>query len=169
MLLVVPCPADRQCPDVATVNDQDTYGYSALHAAASYGHADVLAYLISKGGDVNIRDIDGDTPLHACDSAECAALLLAAGGDVNALNTESRSPLYLSLKDHREGMIEFLRANGAAPVEVPEGGFSDSDADSFGALGDGGSDVEGVLDDCDDGDGDGDDDDEDGDVEETKK
>ena len=52
LLLVVPCPADRQCPDVATVNDQDTYGYSALHAAASYGHADVLAYLISKGGAV---------------------------------------------------------------------------------------------------------------------
>ncbi len=40
-------------------------------------------------------------------------------------------------------MVAFLQANGATPIEVPEGGFSDSDADSFGALDDDEADEDG--------------------------
>lgn len=37
------------------VNAQDENGYSCMHAAASYGHLDLLRYLVQRGGDVNIR------------------------------------------------------------------------------------------------------------------
>ncbi len=37
------------------VNAQDENGYSCLHAAASYGHLDLLRYLVQRGGNVNIR------------------------------------------------------------------------------------------------------------------
>mmetsp|Transcript_32154 Transcript_32154/g.54221 ORF Transcript_32154/g.54221 Transcript_32154/m.54221 type:complete len:84 (-) Transcript_32154:384-635(-) len=50
------------------VNAQDEYGYSAIHAAASYGHMEVINYLLSVGADVNLRDEDGDTPLLVCES-----------------------------------------------------------------------------------------------------
>lgn len=37
------------------VNAQDEHGYSCMHAAASYGHLDLLAFLVQRGGNVNIR------------------------------------------------------------------------------------------------------------------
>ncbi len=55
---------------------------------------------------------------------------------------------YVALKEEREAMVEFLKANGASHVEVPEGGFTDSDADEFGPLDD-------DDDDDDDGEGEG--------------
>ena len=33
------------------------------------------------------------------------------------------------MKDDREDVAEYLKSVGAAPVEVPEGGFPDSDSD----------------------------------------
>lgn len=39
--------------------------YTVLHAAASYSHSDLLAYaLVRPDVDVNVKDGDGDTPLH---------------------------------------------------------------------------------------------------------
>jgi hypothetical protein len=37
--------------------------YSALHLAASLDKSEVIAMLVAKGADLNIRDQDGDTPL----------------------------------------------------------------------------------------------------------
>lgn len=38
-------------------------GMDHSHAAAAYGHNDMLTYLVGLGGNVNITDSDGDTPL----------------------------------------------------------------------------------------------------------
>lgn len=37
------------------MNAQDEHGYSCMHAAASYGHVELLQYLVQSGGNVNIR------------------------------------------------------------------------------------------------------------------
>lgn len=37
------------------VNAQDEHGYSCMHAAASYGHVELLQYLVQRGGNINIR------------------------------------------------------------------------------------------------------------------
>jgi hypothetical protein len=123
------CVSDATPP---AVNSADDYGYTAMHAASSYGHLDVLNYLLSVGGDVNLGDMDGDTPLHACESVECAARLLEAHANIDAPNHSGRTPLYICLKDGREDMVKFLVSRGAAPIDVPEGGFVDSDDDDAG-------------------------------------
>ncbi|KAH9936059.1 ankyrin [Amylocystis lapponica] len=58
-------------------NAPDPYTYTPMHAAASYGHLHVLDYLISQGGDVNITDEDGDTPLYVVENVETARYLPA--------------------------------------------------------------------------------------------
>ena len=60
------------------------------HAASSYGHPQVVSFLVEHGADVHAQDEDGDTPLHACESVECARLLLAAGADLGATNRKDR-------------------------------------------------------------------------------
>lgn len=67
------------------------------HAAASYGHLDILTYLVSKGiqarwwlvsadhpitgGNVNVTDEDGDTPLFTVENIETAQFLVDNGAD----------------------------------------------------------------------------------------
>ncbi|KAF3079524.1 hypothetical protein TWF594_002204 [Orbilia oligospora] len=59
------------------VNAKDENGYTPIHAAASYGHLDLLRTLIKDhGGDVNLRDDDGDTPLFTAETVEVAKLLV---------------------------------------------------------------------------------------------
>lgn len=37
------------------------------HAATSWGHPTLLEYLLNHGGDANVCDNDGDTPMHVCE------------------------------------------------------------------------------------------------------
>ncbi len=71
----------------------DENGYSCIHAAASYNQLPMLQWLLSNGGDPNLRDADGDTPLHHCDRVEAARLLVSFGADVMVRNGEGRTPL----------------------------------------------------------------------------
>lgn len=64
-----------------------------MHAAASYGHLHVLEYLISKGGDVNITDDDGDTPLYTVENIDTARYLVEHGAVVDRQNAEGTSPI----------------------------------------------------------------------------
>lgn len=51
-------------------NDSDEFGYTPLHAAASYGHLELAEYLLAKGADPGLVDPDGDGPLHVCESPQ---------------------------------------------------------------------------------------------------
>lgn len=59
-----------------TPNSKDPNGYTPIHAAASYGHTDLLRMLIERGGDINIQDEEGDTPLHHVEDINMAKLLV---------------------------------------------------------------------------------------------
>lgn len=74
------------------VNAADPQGYTAVHAAASYDHVELLEYLFSKGGNANVQDGDGDTPLHHCESVDTARILVAHGADWTLKNSEGQSP-----------------------------------------------------------------------------
>jgi hypothetical protein len=51
----------------------DQAGYTAIHAAASYGHLPLLRFLVKdRNGDINVKDLEGDTPLHMCELVEVA-------------------------------------------------------------------------------------------------
>ncbi|ORZ05732.1 ankyrin repeat-containing domain protein, partial [Lobosporangium transversale] len=62
--------------DGISIDTQDENGYSALHAAASYGHKELIKYLLGKGANVNIQDPDGDSPLFVCETVEIAKILI---------------------------------------------------------------------------------------------
>ncbi|KAG6830643.1 hypothetical protein H0H92_015540 [Tricholoma furcatifolium] len=62
-----------------------------LHAAASYGQLDILAFLISRGGNVNITDADGDTPLYTVENIETARFLVEHGAIIDRRNAEGIS------------------------------------------------------------------------------
>ena len=59
-----------------TPNSKDPNGYTPIHAAASYGHINLLQYLIDNGGDINIQDNEGDTPLHHVEDVKSAKYLI---------------------------------------------------------------------------------------------
>ncbi|KAI5950515.1 hypothetical protein CANMA_005175 [Candida margitis] len=59
-----------------TANSKDPNGYTPIHAAASYGHHDLIDYLVNHGGDINIQDSEGDTPLHHVEDLTTARLLV---------------------------------------------------------------------------------------------
>lgn len=84
-------------------NVQDENGYTPMHAAAEYGHHELLKMLVSRGGNVNSTDVDGDTPLHACEDPKTAEFLLELGADIKAKNNEGITPLE---KAESEGMPE---------------------------------------------------------------
>ncbi|KAF6749483.1 ankyrin [Ephemerocybe angulata] len=74
-------------------NGPDENSYTPMHAAASYGHLHVLEYLISKGGDVNVTDDDGDTPLYTVESIDTAQYLVQHGAAIAYTNREGISPI----------------------------------------------------------------------------
>jgi len=76
-----------------SANIADPFTYTPMHAAASYGQIHVLEYLITKGGDVNITDADGDTPLYTVEDVNTAKWLVDHGAMVDRRNSEGISPV----------------------------------------------------------------------------
>ena len=79
-------------------NIPDPNSYTPMHASASYAHTDILEYLISVGGDINLRDDDGDTPLYVVESVEMARWMIDRGAEWGVVNEEGLS-VSLSLLD----------------------------------------------------------------------
>lgn len=75
-------------PSIAS--NQDEHGYSLLHAAASYGHIDLLRALVKDYNvDVNLLDEDGETCLFVTESLDIAKCLVEElGVDYNKRNDE---------------------------------------------------------------------------------
>lgn len=78
-------------------NIPDPNSYTPMHAAASYAHTNLLEYLISKGGDINLRDDDGDTPLYVVESVEMARWMIERGADWGVVNEEGLSVSLISV------------------------------------------------------------------------
>ncbi|PKY07319.1 hypothetical protein P168DRAFT_324748 [Aspergillus campestris IBT 28561] len=78
----------RSNPSIAS--NQDDHGYSLLHAAASYGHIDLLRALVKEfHADVNLLDEDGETCLFVTENVNIAKCLVEElGVDYNRRNDE---------------------------------------------------------------------------------
>ncbi|KAG6837373.1 hypothetical protein H0H93_010531 [Arthromyces matolae] len=74
-------------------NLPDENTYTPMHAAASYGQIEVLKFLISKGGNVNVTDEDGDTPLYTVENIQTAKFLVDNGASIDHRNNEGISPI----------------------------------------------------------------------------
>ena len=87
----------------------DAQGYTCLHAAASYGHHELLQYLIARPGvNLNCGDEDGDTPLHVVEDVESCRMLLAAGADPSKRNGDGLSPAGNARGEGRDAIADLL-------------------------------------------------------------
>eukprot|EP00644_Phytophthora_capsici_P013486 jgi/Phyca11/115986/e_gw1.29.197.1 len=107
-------------------NAKDENGYTPLQAAVSYNHMELVVFLLAVGADVKLGDNDMDTPLHRCESAECAKLLLDHGADLNARNAEGQTPYDVAIEDEHEelkSLYENLGAEKSNSIPEEDEGF----------------------------------------------
>jgi len=95
-----------------TPNSKDPNGYTPIHAAVSYGHVDLLKYLIEQGGDINIQDAEGDSPLHHVEDLNTAKLLVETyKADWKLKNNEGQIPAdYIEEDDEFPEVVQYLRS-----------------------------------------------------------
>ncbi|KAF9069259.1 ankyrin repeat-containing domain protein [Rhodocollybia butyracea] len=111
-------------------NAPDPNTYTPMHAAASYGHIDVLEYLISHGGDVNITDSDGDTPLYTVETIETAQYLLDKGAVLDRVNDEGVSPIAHLSEDYPQ-VSAYLQSRSSLPPPAPYNSNVDATASQY--------------------------------------
>jgi catalase (peroxidase I) len=93
-----------------------TSGRSALHKAAFWGHTACVAYLLSLGLNLNVRDFDGHTAL--IDAAQfgheqVAKLLVDAKADHTIVNKNGFDALGMAIEHSKPGVVALLRTAGA--------------------------------------------------------
>lgn len=95
-----------------TANAKDPNGYTPIHAAASYGHIDLLKLLMSKGGDINVQDNEGDTPLHHVEDINTAKFLVEElKADFKIKNEEGQTAAeYIEEEEEYPELAQYLRS-----------------------------------------------------------
>lgn len=115
-------------------NSKDPNGYTAVHAAAAYGHVDLLKKLCQHhGGDINIRDSDGDTPLHHCEDAHTAKVIVEElGGDMTLTNDEGKTALQTFEEDAEfPELIQYMRLQSGVPQDQDSLGIDAQQLEQF--------------------------------------
>ena len=88
--------------------------------AVATGNFKKIMLLLKAGGDLNVRDKDGDTPFHfAVDyfDSEIVSRLLDAGADPRVRDGYDRTPLHGAARANADSdVIALLVASGADPV-----------------------------------------------------
>ncbi len=119
------CAAGRVAAAVAEI-DRDpslmkahsTDGWTPLHLAAFFGHADLANALLDRGADINAASTNAmnNTPLHAAaagGNTPLVKLLLERGADPNARQEGGWTALHSAAQAGNREMVEVLLANGA--------------------------------------------------------
>lgn len=78
------------------INEIDEDGNTALHVAAALNDADLVAFLIINKADIELKNNEGQTPLHVAvqnDAREAAKALVSFGANVFAKDAEDLSAL----------------------------------------------------------------------------
>ena len=88
-----------------------------MHAAAKEEDLWYLETLLAHGGDVNVRDIDGKTPLFAAATSLGGSgsieRLVQAGADVQAKDEDGQTPLFAAIGSLNKGNFTQLLDVGA--------------------------------------------------------
>lgn len=101
-------------------NVRDPNGYTPVHAAAAYGHVDLLRKLCQDySGNIDVKDNDGDTPLHHCEDAHTARVILEElGGNLSLQNEEGKTALQSAEEDAEfPELIQYLRVKSGISAD----------------------------------------------------
>jgi ankyrin repeat protein len=98
--------------DPKAVHSRGDEQVTPLHEAARYADAQFVAYLVSKGAEVNARCYNQFTPLHLTDEVDIAKVLIKAGADLNARNSSGETPLRRAVSDGNIELVDFFLSQG---------------------------------------------------------
>ncbi len=98
----------------------DHYGITPLHKATgaglSGGSLDIVKYLVEKGTDFDVRDNNGEAPLHyaaARGMLDIVKYLVEKGANVNATRKNLDTPLHRAAYNGRLDVVKYLTEKGA--------------------------------------------------------
>jgi ankyrin repeat protein len=94
---------------------RDWRRFTPLQLAAYHGHTDVVAYLASKGANINATNQDGLTALHLAALSgftDTVIALLSHGAEINARDADGLTPLDRASQRHHPDIVELLRQRG---------------------------------------------------------
>mmetsp|Transcript_18137 Transcript_18137/g.38767 ORF Transcript_18137/g.38767 Transcript_18137/m.38767 type:complete len:1823 (+) Transcript_18137:121-5589(+) len=111
------------------VNLTDDNWETALHAAASYGHADTCQFLLKAKAKVDPQNLFGHTPLHLAAFGGhllVVTLLVEASANVNAqefrsgveMTEKPQTPTDLACREGHQDIVEYLTSKGAEDSNV---------------------------------------------------
>ncbi len=99
------------------VNESDANGASPLHLAAAFDHAEVLAYLVENGADIEAKTREGGhTGLHLAamrNAEESVKRLLSLKAQVDSRDEQGNTPLALAAQEGSFEAASLLIKNGA--------------------------------------------------------
>ena len=113
--------------DPALVSSFSADGFTPLHLAAFFGHADIARLLVERGADTNAvaRNPMQVRPLHSAAAArqlEIAELLVNHGADVNASQERGFTPLHAAAQNGDVELARLLLERGARREQAAENG-----------------------------------------------
>jgi ankyrin repeat protein len=98
-------------------------GWTPLHLASFFGHAQAVELLLDKGADLRAisRNSLKNTPLHAAIAGNHPAIalrLIARGADVHAADAGGHTPLHIAAENGSGAVVKALLERGADPHAV---------------------------------------------------
>jgi uncharacterized protein len=115
--------------DSRLTRTHDSDGWTPLHLAAHYGHADIVSIMLHNNAPVDIRSTNtmANTPLHAALAGrrnDVSKMLIEAGADVNARQHGGWVPLHAAAANGDREMVDLLIARGADRAAINDAGVS---------------------------------------------
>lgn len=118
-------------PGSTIVNSRDiSSGETALHIVTERRDALWIRFLTQRGGNPNVRDKQGTTPLQLAVNLgfiEGVEALIAAGANVDVSNVAGETPLISATHQRNITLMRILLANGASPDRNDNSGRSARD------------------------------------------
>ncbi len=108
-----------EAPSSTVINVRDrSSGEAALHIVTRRRDSQWVLYLLQQNANPNIRDNDGNTPLHIAAQIgypEAANWLRIVRADLNARNNRGETPLILAVQQRHGAVVRQLVDAGANP------------------------------------------------------